>query len=108
MKNIIDFNSFNEGKLHEKGQKKTKETKQGDHKGTMRDKVENHVKSQKCQTKQVGNDLEIHCNKEHIGQVMFRDDYVGVKEVGKKFAEEFGYDEFGKIKSAISKIIKSV
>lgn len=73
----------------------------------MRKKVKDHVISQGCDTKQIGNDLEIHLDKEHIAQVMFRADYIGVKKVDNKFPKEFGYDELGKIKTELSVIIKS-
>jgi hypothetical protein len=37
---------------------------------------------------------------------MFRDDYVGIKKLGTKFADEFSYSELGKIKSKINDILK--
>jgi hypothetical protein len=83
------------------------ETK-ADKKDAFRKKVKDLVTSQKdCKVKQTGDDFEIHCCDEHIGQVMFRADYVGVKKVGNKFPKEFGYEELGKIKAEISSIIKS-
>jgi hypothetical protein len=79
-----------------------------DKKDSFRKKVKDLVTSQKdCKVKQTGDDFEIHCCDEHIGQVMFRADYVGVKKVGNKFPKEFGYEELGKIKAEISSIIKS-
>ena len=79
-----------------------------DKKDSFRKKVKDLVTSQKdCKVKQTGDDFEIHCCDEHIGQVMFRSDYVGVKKVGNKFPKEFGYEELGKIKAEISSIIKS-
>jgi len=79
-----------------------------DKKDAFRKKVKDLVTSQKdCKVKQTGDDFEIHCCDEHIGQVMFRSDYVGVKKVGNKFPKEFGYEELGKIKAEISSIIKS-
>jgi hypothetical protein len=79
-----------------------------DKKDAFRKKVKDLVTSQKdCKVKQTGDDFEIHCCDEHIGQVMFRSDYVGVKKVGNKFPKEFGYEELGKIKSEITSIIKS-
>ena len=74
---------------------------------SMRKKVKDHIKSQGCDTKQVGNDLEVHLDKEHIAQVMFRKDYIGVKKEGNKFPKELGYDELGKVKSELTSIIKS-
>jgi hypothetical protein len=83
------------------------ETK-ADKKDAFRKKVKDLVTSQKdCKVKQTGDDFEIHCCDEHVGQVMFRSDYVGVKKVGNKFPKEFGYEELGKIKAEISSIIKS-
>ena len=73
----------------------------------MRKKVKDHVESQGCETKQVGDDLEIHLDKKHIAQVMFRKEYIGVKRVGNKFPKELEYTELGKIKSELSDIIKS-
>jgi hypothetical protein len=79
-----------------------------DKKDSFRKKLKDIIESNKdCKTKQVGDDLEIHCCDEHIAQVMFRSDYVGVKKVGNKFPKEFGYEELGKIKAEISSIIKS-
>jgi hypothetical protein len=79
-----------------------------DKKDSFRKKIKDIVESNKdCKTKQVGDDLEIHCCDDHIAQVMFRADYVGVKKVGNKFPKEFGYEELGKIKAEISSIIKS-
>jgi hypothetical protein len=79
-----------------------------DKKDSFRKKLKDIIESNKdCKTKQVGDDLEIHCCDEHVGQVMFRADYVGVKKVGNKFPKEFGYEELGKIKAEISSIIKS-
>ena len=79
-----------------------------DKKDSFRKKIKDIVESNKdCKTKQVGDDLEVHCCDEHIAQLMFRSDYVGVKKVGNKFPKEFGYEELGKIKAEISSIIKS-
>jgi hypothetical protein len=86
---------------------KHKEVK-ADKKDSFRKKIKDIIESNKdCKTKQVGDDLEIHCCDEHVGQVMFRADYVGVKKVGNKFPKEFGYEELGKIKAEVSSIIKS-
>jgi hypothetical protein len=73
---------------------------------SMRKKVKDHVESQGCETKQVGDDFEVHLDGEHIAQIMFRKDYIGVKKVGNKFPKEFEYTELGKIKSELSDIIK--
>ncbi len=82
---------------------KTKEDK----KDQLRKIVEDHIKDKECKTKQVGDDFEIHCNGEHIGQVMFRDEKITVKKKGEKFGKEFKYNELGKIKAEITSIIKN-
>jgi len=108
MKNIQNWKSFNEGKT-EKAAKtghKHLEVKE-DKKDAMRKSVKDHIKSQGCDTKQVGDDFEVHLNDEHIAQVMFRNDYIAVKKEGNKFPKEFEYTELGKIKSELTSIIKS-
>ena len=102
MENLKSFNQFvNEGKLM-----KSKSVDSDVKKEQFREKVNNYVKSQDCKTKQVGDDFELHCNDEHIAQIMFRDDYIGIKKEGNKFPKEFKYNEFGKIKKELSKMIK--
>ena len=98
-----------EGVAEKSVRTKNKHTEvKADKKDSFRKKIKDIIESHKdCKTKQVGDDLEIHCCDEHIGQVMFRADYVGVKKVGNKFPKEFGYEELGKIKAEISSIIKS-
>lgn len=98
-----------EGVAEKSVRTKNKHTEvKADKKDSFRKKIKDIIESHKdCKTKQVGDDLEIHCCDEHIGQVMFRSDYVGVKKVGNKFPKEFGYEELGKIKAEISSIIKS-
>jgi len=78
-----------------------------DKKEAFRTKVEELVKSFKCKAKQVGNDFEVSCDGKHIIQVMFRNNYVGVKKTSDKFPKEFKYTELGKIKAEIGEIIKS-
>lgn len=101
--------SLNEGVAEKSVRTKDKKTEvKADKKDSFRKKIKDVIESNKdCKTKQVGDDLEIHCCDEHIAQVMLRDDYVGVKKVGNKFPKEFGYEELGKIKAEISSIIKS-
>lgn len=106
MKNLVSFNLF-EGKA-EKASKnpygnKTKEDK----KDQLRKAVEDHIKNKECKTKQVGDDFEIHCDGEHIGQVMFRDEKITVKKKQEKFGKEFKYNELGKIKAEITSVIKN-
>jgi len=101
--------SVSEGVTH-KDTKKPFHTKASDpdKKEDFRTKINSHVKSQGLKTKQVGNDFEILHDGDMIAQVMFRDDYIGVKKKGVKFVDEFKYNELGKIKSKITEIIKSV
>jgi hypothetical protein len=101
--------SVNEGVAEKSVRTKDKHTElKTDKKDAFRKKVKDLVTSQKdCKVKQTGDDFEVHCSDEHIAQVMFRSDYVGVKKVGNKFPKEFGYEELGKIKAEISSIIKS-
>ena len=109
MKNLQNWKSFNEGVAEKSVKTKDKNTEvKAEKKDSFRKKVKDLVSSQEdCKVKQTGDDFEIHCSDEHIAQVMFRSDYVGVKKVGNKFPKEFGYEELGKIKSEISSIIKS-
>ena len=72
----------------------------------FRDKLETYVGSQDCKVKKVGSDLEINLLGKHIGQIMFRKDFVSIKKMGEKFPKEFKYTELGKIKSAINNVIK--
>jgi hypothetical protein len=104
---VSEFKSIGEGKAHEVVKKMhSKKPWDPQKKDEFRIKVKNHVKSLECTTRQVGNDLEIICNDEMVAQVMFRDDYVGVRPTGNKFTDEFGYEELGKIKSNITGVIK--
>jgi len=107
MKHLNTFKAF-EGKAF-KATKKPFENKpwDDDRKEAFRKKVEDHVKSQDCTTKQVGDDFEIKCGGDKIAQVMFRKDLVTVKKDGVKFGKEFKYEELGKIKSEITSVIKS-
>lgn len=107
--NVTDFgDSYSEGVAYKASVRKDKKLEVNeDKKDQMRKKVADHVKSQNCKTKQIGNDLEIHQDEKHVAQVMFRKDYIGIKKEGSKFPKEFGYDELGKIKSEITDIIKS-
>ena len=67
--------------------------------------IKDFLKSHDCKVKQVGNDFEIHCDGEHVGQVMFRKDGITVKKEGTKFGKEFGFNELGKVKSEIKNLI---
>jgi len=69
--------------------------------------IQNHLRSLDVKIKKVGNDFEIHNSGKHIAQVMFREDYIGIKKEGNKFTKEFKYTELGKIKSEIRNIVKN-
>ncbi len=108
MKNIQNWKSFNEGKTEKATKTGNKRTEvKEDKKDLMRKSVKDHLKSQKCEIKQVGDDFEVHLDDKHIAQVMFRNDYIAVKKEGNKFPKEFEYTELGKIKSELTSIIKS-
>ena len=76
-------------------------------KETFRSKILDHVISQDCDADQIGNDLEIYYLDDMIAQVMFRDDYIGIRGVDEKFIKEYSYNELGVIKKHLSDIIRS-
>jgi hypothetical protein len=101
-----------EGKAYKSAKPDKKVGKEGlrltDKKENFRTEIKNLVKSHdEFSIKQVGNDFSINKGGEHILQIMFRDDYVGVQKVGNKFPKEFEYNELGKIKKEIGDILKS-
>jgi hypothetical protein len=104
MKHIKTFNQLNEGKTEKGYKSKDTDVK----KEVFRSKINDHIRSKGCNIKQVGNDLSIYIGKEHIIQIMFRDDKITVKKEGRKFGKEFKYNELGKIKSEISNIISNL
>ena len=105
MKNLLSFNLF-EGKAEKAAKNPYGNKVKEDKKDQLRKSVEDHIKNKECKAKKVGDDFEIHCDGEHIAQVMFRNDVITVKKKGEKFGEEFKYDQLGKIKSEITSIIK--
>lgn len=108
MRHIKLIDEFNEGKTFQDIKKMhSKKVWDPDKKEDFRKQIKNLVKSQYHETKQIGNDLEVICDGEVVAQVMFRDDYVGVKKTGNKFVDEFEYTELGKIKKKVSDILKS-
>lgn len=109
MKNIKTFNSFNinEGKAFKASKNPYGDNTKEDKKDTLRTSVEAHIKDKNCSAKKVGDDFEIRCDGDHIGQVMFRDSEVTVKKKGEKFGKAFKYNELGKIKAEITSIIKN-
>lgn len=72
----------------------------------FQDTIKNFLKSKDCKVKQVGDDFEVHCDGEHIGQVMFRKTGIKIKAAGDKFGKEFDFTEMGKVKSELSKLLK--
>jgi len=92
---------IDEGKLEKSTKQKDLDVKMDG----FRDKIKNYLKSKDCTVKQVGTDFEIHCNKKHVGQVMFRRDHIVVKKKGNKFGRDFGFDEMGRIKVELNKVI---
>jgi len=97
--------SLNEGKTDKSLKSKDLDVK----KDSFRDKIESHFKSLKYKYKRVGDDFEAECEATKDGdsiQVMFRPDYIGLKKKGDKHTQEFNYNELGKVKSEISKLLK--
>lgn len=72
----------------------------------FRDKIKDFLKSKDCKVKQVGTDFEVHCDDEHVGQVMFRRNAITVKKKGSKFGKDFKFNEMGEIKAELSKLLK--
>lgn len=106
MKNILSFDSFNEGNAYKASKNPFGKNTKEDKKDRLRKSIESHIKDKKCKAKQVGDDFEIHCDGKHIAQVMFRNSEITVKKIGDKFGKQFKYDELGKIKTEINTIIK--
>ena len=71
----------------------------------FRDKIKNFLKEKDCKVKQVGTDFEVHCDGDHVAQVMFRRTGITVKKEGSKFGKEFNFSEMGEIKSVLTKLI---
>lgn len=123
-KKVMNFDDFAKGELNTvtklkegKAYKATKSPtdkkvgKEGlnltNRKETFRSKVQNLLNSHKgLEVKRVGDDFEVSKDGDTILQVMFRQEYIGLKKTGAKFTDEFKYDELGKIKSKIGEIVK--
>ena len=105
MKNLLSFDLF-EGKAEKASKNPYGSTGKEDKKDQLRKSVEDHIKNKECKTKQVGDDFEIHCDGDHVGQVMFRKEGITVKKVGNKFGKKFDFNELGNIKKEINRIIK--
>ena len=93
---------INEGSIDKSTKEKDLDVKMEN----FRDKIKNFLKSKDCKVKQVGTDFEIHCDGEHVGQVMFRRNAITIKKEGNKFGKDFKFNEMGEIKSELLKIIK--
>lgn len=112
---IMNFNDFEkkdvttkvtkvkEGRAYDVAKKGTKETQDI---SKFQDMIESHIKSLGAKVKKVGNDFEIHSKDAHIGQVMFRKDYIGVQKTGNKFPQEFEYTQLKKVKDKITELLK--
>jgi hypothetical protein len=105
-RSIKNFESISEGKAEKASKNPFGNVTKEDKKDQLRKAVEDHIKDKECKTKEVGDDFEIHCDGDHIGQVMFRNNEITVKKKGEKFGKEFKYDELGKIKAEITSVIK--
>lgn len=105
MKNILSFDLF-EGKAFKASKNPYGKTTKEDKKDQLRKAVEDHIKDKGGKTKKVGDDFEVHCDGEHVAQVMFRNDKITVKKQGNKFGKDFDYNQLGKIKAEITDIVK--
>ena len=94
--------TFNEGRLNKTAEKVHKGAEEID---AVRTKVEGILKSRNIDYKTVGNDLEFDHNDVQIN-LMFRPEYIGIKQSGKKYVDEFKYDQFGKFKTKLSEVLK--
>jgi hypothetical protein len=92
-----------EGRAYDVAKKGTKETHDI---SKFQDMIESHIKSLGAKVKKVGNDFEIHSKDEHVGQVMFRKDYIGVQKTVNKFPQEFEYTQLKKVKDKITELLK--
>jgi hypothetical protein len=114
---VLSFDDFEKNKMNQvtkvkegkayKASKDPFDKKNEDKKDSFRKKVEEHIKSLGAKVKEIGNDFELTLVGDKVAQIMFRDEYVGIKKQGVKFTDEFGYNELGKIKSKLSDIIKN-
>ena len=93
-----------EGRLNKTASKVHKSDQDID---SVRTKVEGILKSKELDYKQVGNDLEFEYGDDQVN-IMFREDYIGIKTSESKFVDEFKYTEFGKFKSKLSEVISKL
>jgi hypothetical protein len=108
MKHVLSFSELNEGKTAKAAKKPfEKEVWDADKKETFRTTIKDFLRGKDCKVKQVGDDFEVHVDKEHVAQVMFRKDLVTVKKEGSKFGKDFKYTQLGEIKKELTSVIKS-
>lgn len=113
-KKVLSFNDFEKSKMdvvtkvkEGKAYKASKASDKDVKKEEFRKKVEEHVKSHGTKVKQIGNDFELTLSGDKVAQIMFRDDYIGIKKEGGKFTDKFEYTELGKIKKHLTELIKN-
>ena len=71
----------------------------------FRYKIKSFLKEKDCKIKQVGTDFEVHCDGDHVAQVMFRRTGITVKKEGSKFGKEFNFGEMGALRKELTKLI---
>jgi hypothetical protein len=70
----------------------------------FQDNVRNFLKSKDCKVKTVGDDFEVETEDNTI-QIMFRKEGIKIKKEGERFSKEFEFNEMGKIKTELNKMI---
>ena len=70
----------------------------------FQDSVKKFLKGKDCKVRQVGDDFEVHSGDTMI-QIMFRKTGIKIKKEGDKFGKEFDFNEMGKIKSELNKML---
>lgn len=91
---------INEGNIDKSTKTKDFDVK----KDNFQDSVKKFLKGKDCKVTQVGDDFEVHSGDTMI-QVMFRKTGIQIKKEGDKFGKEFDFDEMGKIKSYLNKML---
>lgn len=107
MRHIKNFELFEGVAFKDTKKPYAKKSWDPDKKLDFKNKIKVHVKSLGATVKEVGNDIEILCDGDKVVNVMFRDDYVGIKKPGDKFVDELKYTDYGKIRSKVTDIIKN-
>lgn len=93
---------INEGVTDRSNRTKDMEVK----KQLMRTKILEHLKSfTELEIEEIGNDLAVSIDGELLIEIMFRDNYVGIRKTGYKYVDELGYNELGKMRFKITKIL---